>query len=193
MKYITKEYNHWLVEPHLREALAFCRAKEAARYALDKIWVDADSLTATNGKTLLNVVCQHEIEPGLYFMTADGFLLKYGGGDKYPEFRTLFLTEKDSKAVFMGRHLIEVAGCSPENNVLALLLRADVYFNIDCMQKILRLLYAIGEYAITAHVPTDSNAKVVMICGEIGALSFTFMQMGISLSPWETKLHGFGS
>ena len=89
MKHITREHKHWQIKGDLKRLLMECKAKQPTppRYSLNEIYVRENKLIATDGKRLVEISIKHDIEPGNYFCTSDGFLLKTEG--KFPKYESI--------------------------------------------------------------------------------------------------------
>lgn len=88
MKSVEFNHNHWKLTPKLRKLLMSCAAKESTRYAINGIGVTKNALAATDGRRLIVLEKEHGIEPGEYFVSQDGWLLKRNDG-KFPKYEDI--------------------------------------------------------------------------------------------------------
>lgn len=85
MKSVEFNHNHWKLSQKLRRLLTSCAAKEQTRYALNGIGVTEKTIAATDGRRLIVLEKEHGINPGIYFVTQDGWLLERTDG-KFPKY-----------------------------------------------------------------------------------------------------------
>lgn len=85
MKSIEFKHNHWKLTPKLRRLLMSCADKKPTRYDIDGIGVKENVIAATDGRRLIVLEKEHGINPGIYFVTQDGWLLERTDG-KFPKY-----------------------------------------------------------------------------------------------------------
>jgi len=67
---------YWQVQQEVRDILRICDVP-ARYYYRNLVRVEKEELVATDGRVLVRVLCDHDIRPGYYYMTWDGFLLPH--------------------------------------------------------------------------------------------------------------------
>lgn len=186
MQLITKEFDHWRLDPRLRRLLDHCRSQARSQYAIDRLGVEPGWLATTDSRQLISYGYQHEIETGLYFMCRDGFLLKDEEAAKFPEWRHLLLNENNSIGLaFKG-------GLAESNEVLSVILRHGVYFHLNWMRQVLQLLKKLGASVDEIRVTSESPNGPVMLNGDCSVGHFTYLLMGIKPAPWAATNDGPG-
>ncbi len=94
-RFITNEIGHHRLHGAVKSMLQNTLAKTSTRYALEYVFVEENRLVATNGKKLVVIEKEHDIEPGLYYLTVDGFLLADVDGNSYPKYQSILLDESE--------------------------------------------------------------------------------------------------
>ncbi len=98
-KFITKEHEYYRTNGALRSMLQDTVAGHNAQYALEYVLVEPDKLVATDGKKMVVIRIKHDVPPGLYYITEDGFLLKTDDNDRYPKYRSILLDDAEVKVI----------------------------------------------------------------------------------------------
>lgn len=94
-RFITNEMGHYRLHGAVKSMLQNTLAKTSTRYALEYVFVEENKLVATNGKKLIVIEKRHEIDPGLYHLTDDGFLLADVDNSRYPKYHDILLDKSE--------------------------------------------------------------------------------------------------
>jgi hypothetical protein len=87
----------WKVAGKIKTLLAEIKSNEGAT-GFDMVNIEKDRITVTDGVRLLVISAEHKVEPGVYFMTSEGFLMPTKDV-KYPDTKDLLPKEKDDSLV----------------------------------------------------------------------------------------------
>ncbi|KKK99441.1 hypothetical protein LCGC14_2632710 [marine sediment metagenome] len=175
-KHIKKEYNHWQLDLDLRELLLECRAQEESRYAKTSICVSEGKLAVTDGKRLVVVHIDHEIEPGVYFCTSEGFLLVAEG--RFPKYEDI-IPEKEnlSKIVDISESREDVAGL-----ILGKLIASGCIAQLSLFLRPIEILEKIKEGSIKVFVDkTDPSTYPFLIEAETTLGEVEYIQMPLNI------------
>ena len=96
-KFITKEIGHYRLNGVLRSIIQDSTADKCDCYALEDILVEPEKLVATDGKKMVVIDRKHDIPPGIYYVTDDGFLLTTDDNDRFPKYRGILLDDAEVK------------------------------------------------------------------------------------------------
>lgn len=116
--------------PRVSDAIAklffLVKAKESTRYSLNYVCVDEKRMTVTDGWRLLSLELPHEVFPGMYFLTKEGFLLRVADDEagKFPKYDEII-----SKTTREICHLTELDDLINDSTILFTLARAGVCIN----------------------------------------------------------------
>jgi len=154
-KYITETYGYWQLKGELKQLLLECKAEESARYSFDRVSVEENKLVATDGRRLVEINIGHKIEPGLYFCTSDGFLLKTTEG-KFPKYKDII----PAKQKLLKVAEITESGPNVTGYILGKIINAGCIISLSLYRKPVELLEQLIEYnTIEAYVDKKNPAK----------------------------------
>lgn len=123
----------------LRRLFKECMCKDSTRYGINRVCIDKDNFTVTDGRRLLNFEIPNDFEPGLYKLTTDGYCLLDKDSGKFPEWREI--VPQELKVVSKLSHIDSENGpCSSLHKITYELHRAGSFFDIEMLQRVLDLL-----------------------------------------------------
>lgn len=113
----------------------------STRYGINRVHIDEDNFTVTDGRRLLNFEMPNDFEPGLYHITNDGYCLLDKDAGTFPKWRD-GVVPTELTVVLKLTHIEsgKVEGpTSALHNITYELHRAGAFFDIEMLQKVLDL------------------------------------------------------
>jgi len=150
---ITKEHGYPKIDKKYGRLLKTCLSKKEIRFAIQYIEVRKDSLVATDGKKLLVIYCEHNLNIGLYYLSSEFLLLKTESDKKFPKWEDII--KKDLKQIKIGYFYDQSILLS---NLIYKINNAGVLINFDLYEPVMRKVAALGVSDMVLEVGTE-NAK----------------------------------
>lgn len=177
MAAIKKEHGYWKLNGILRDLLLECKAEDSTRYALTGIHIESGIFVATDGRRLIEIKRAHKIEPGNYFITADGYLLPCFDG-KFPKYKDIVPDEKSL------RKIVKITGSGDDTIGLILgeLCHAGCICQLSFYAKPVELLSKAIEGEVGVFVSKESpESSPFVIKAETYASKITYIQMPVNV------------
>lgn len=170
-KLITKEHGHHRLHEAVRTILQNTVQDRSSRWALGYISVETGKLIATDGRKLVVIEKKHSIQPGLYFLTEDGFLLPDVDNNGYPKYEDILLDDPKAKISELPLH------DTPErafSHIVYLLNQQGIKFDLFMMQKslplsldydhcVLKTISPDGPFQLHLSIPDGDGAGIVYL------------------------------
>ncbi len=170
---IQKDFDHWKVTGSLKNLLRGCVAKESTRYAIQCVNVDKDKIAATDGRRLLIAEIAHHIDPGLYYVTQDGFLIPCPNEGRFPKYEDIIQKDCETK---------EISGYTGQNELLSGIIfhinQQGVCCNISYLQE--TILTALKE-TYSCVIETKASDQPIQFRFSIeGGAKILYIQMPLT-------------
>ena len=128
-----------------RRLLQECMCKDLTRYGRNRLSIDKDNFTVTDGCRLLNFEMPNDFEPGLYHITNDGYCLLDKNSGTFPKWRD-GIVPTELKVVLKLSYIDSGNAEGPGSAFYKItyeLPRAGSFFDIDMLQRTLALLHKV--------------------------------------------------
>lgn len=96
---VVKDHETWKLSRNWLLLLRACRAEDASRWAFQHFYVGQNTIVATNDRQLCEVTMKHEMQPGLYWPTREGFLLPDPQAGNFPKHESIIVRPKKEDIV----------------------------------------------------------------------------------------------
>ena len=159
------------LHPKLKGLLKECKAVESSKYDIDMVKVEKERLVVTDGRRMLILDFTHEIKPGLYYLSGEGFLLPYKGKkQEYPKYNDVIpkVDEKDMFVLGDSSYVFSKALKEASKSVML-----DVGMYADFVRQINKL----GPNEIGYHVEPEKCIYIMGSLEDTEDAVFRYVQM----------------